>query len=81
MVGLEQPRGAGLRRAADLGEASQAWLSRRLPQPSVLVGFLTGVDIEVFTRRLPDMLKIPNGSGSWFEQQWSTITHVSATNG
>jgi hypothetical protein len=32
MVGLDQPRGAGLRRAADLGEAAEAWLSGRLPE-------------------------------------------------
>ena len=43
---------------------------------SVLVGFLTGVGIQVLTGQLPDMLGIPKGSGSWFEQQWWTITHV-----
>jgi high affinity sulfate transporter 1 len=44
---------------------------------SVLIGFLTGVGIQVFTGQIPDMLGIPKGSGNWFEQQWSTITHLS----
>jgi len=48
---------------------------------SVLVGFLTGVGIQVFTGQIPDMLGIPKGTGNWFEQQWSTITHVSDANG
>ena len=48
---------------------------------SVLVGFLTGVGIQVFTGQIPDMLGIPKGSGNWFQQQWSTITHVGDTNG
>jgi high affinity sulfate transporter 1 len=47
---------------------------------SVLVGFLTGVGIQVFTGQIPDMLGIPKGTGNWFEQQWSTITHVSDAN-
>jgi high affinity sulfate transporter 1 len=47
---------------------------------SVLVGFLTGVGIQVFTGQIPDMLGIPKGTGNWFEQQWSTITHLSDAN-
>lgn len=43
---------------------------------SVLIGFLTGVGIQVLTGQLPDMLGIPKGKGNWFEQQWSTITHI-----
>jgi high affinity sulfate transporter 1 len=43
---------------------------------SVLIGFLTGVGISVLTGQLPDMLGIPNGTGNWFEQQWSTLTHL-----
>ncbi|GAA3636360.1 SulP family inorganic anion transporter [Microbacterium awajiense] len=43
---------------------------------SVLIGFLTGVGIQVLTGQLPDMLGISKGSGNWFEQQWNTITHV-----
>ncbi len=48
---------------------------------SVLVGFLTGVGIQVFAGQIPDMLGIPKGSGNWFQQQWSTITHVGDANG
>jgi len=47
---------------------------------SVLIGFLTGVGIQVLTGQLPDMLGIPKGKGNWFEQQWSTITHVADAN-
>lgn len=43
---------------------------------SVLIGFLTGVGISVLSGQLPDMLGIPKGSGNWFEQQWSTLTHL-----
>ena len=44
---------------------------------AVLIGFLTGVGIQVFSGQVPGMLGIPKGSGNWFEQQWWTITHVS----
>ena len=47
---------------------------------SVLVGFLTGVGIQVFAGQIPDMLGIPKGTGNWFEQQWSTITHLGDAN-
>ena len=47
---------------------------------SVLVGFLTGVGIQVFAGQIPDMLGIPKGSGNWFEQQWWMITHLGAAN-
>src|ERR1700712_361046 len=43
---------------------------------SVLVGFLSGVGIQVFTGQLPDMLGISKGTGGWFEQQWHTITNL-----
>jgi high affinity sulfate transporter 1 len=43
---------------------------------SVLVGFLTGVGVQVFTGQLPDMLGIPKGTGSWFQQQWDLITNL-----
>jgi MFS superfamily sulfate permease-like transporter len=48
---------------------------------SVLVGFLTGVGIQVFTGQIPEMLGIPKGTGNWFEQQWSMIIHLGDTNG
>jgi MFS superfamily sulfate permease-like transporter len=47
---------------------------------SVLVGFLSGVGIQVFTGQLPDMLGIPKGKGNWFEQQWWTLTHLGDAN-
>ncbi len=43
---------------------------------SVLVGFLTGVGVQVFTGQLPDMLGIPKGSGTWFQQQIDLITNL-----
>ena len=48
---------------------------------SVLIGFLTGVGVAVLTGQIPDMLGIPKGSGTWFEQQWSTLTHLGDTSG
>ena len=47
---------------------------------SVLIGFLTGVGIQVFAGQIPDMLGIPKGTGNWFQQQWWTITHVTDAN-
>jgi high affinity sulfate transporter 1 len=46
---------------------------------SVLIGFLTGVGIQVFTGQIPEMLGIPKGSGTWFQQQWHTLTHLGDT--
>src|SRR6476469_4313347 len=46
---------------------------------SVLIGFLTGVGIQVFAGQIPDMLGISKGSGNWFEQQWNTVTHLGET--
>jgi high affinity sulfate transporter 1 len=43
---------------------------------SVLIGFLTGVGVQVFTGQLPSMLGIPKGSGTWLAQQWYLITHL-----
>jgi len=48
---------------------------------SVLIGFLTGVGIQVLTGQIPGMLGIPKGTGNWFQQQWYTITHVVDANG
>jgi high affinity sulfate transporter 1 len=47
---------------------------------SVLVGFLTGVGIQVLSGQIPDMLGVPKGSGNWFQQQWSTITSIPDAN-
>jgi len=48
---------------------------------SVLIGFLTGVGIQVLSGQIPGMLGIPKGTGNWFQQQWYTITHVGDANG
>jgi high affinity sulfate transporter 1 len=43
---------------------------------SVLIGFLTGVGVQVFSGQLPSMLGIPKGSGGWLAQQWHLITNL-----
>ena len=43
---------------------------------SVLIGFLTGVGVQVLTGQIPDMLGIPKGTGNWFQQQWHTLTSL-----
>ena len=48
---------------------------------SVLIGFLTGVGIQVLSGQIPGMLGIPKGTGNWFQQQWYTITHVADASG
>ncbi len=47
---------------------------------SVLIGFLTGVGVQVLTGQIPDMLGVPKGTGSWFEQQWTMITSIPDAN-
>ena len=44
----------------------------------MLIGFLTGVGIQVLSGQIPDVLGIPKGSGNWFEQQWHWITSLSS---
>ena len=46
---------------------------------SVLIGFLTGVGIQVLTGQIPDMLGVPKGSGNWFQQQWAMIQSIPDT--
>jgi high affinity sulfate transporter 1 len=46
---------------------------------SVLIGFLTGVGIQVLSGQIPDLLGIPKGSGTWVKQQWHWITSLSST--
>ncbi len=43
---------------------------------SVLVGFLTGVGIQVLTGQVPAMLGVPTGTGNWFQQQWVMIVSI-----
>lgn len=44
---------------------------------TVLIGFLSGVGISVLSGQIPDMLGVPKSSGTWFQQQWGTITSLS----
>ena len=37
---------------------------------SVLVGFLTGVGVQVATSQIPGLLGLPKGDGNWLQQQW-----------
>lgn len=46
---------------------------------SVLIGFLTGVGIQVGVGQFPEMLGIPKGNGSWLEQQAHLVTHLGET--
>jgi high affinity sulfate transporter 1 len=43
---------------------------------SVLIGFLTGVGINVLSGQIPGMLGIPKGTGNWFQQQWAWISNL-----
>jgi high affinity sulfate transporter 1 len=45
---------------------------------SVLIGFLTGVGIQVLSGQIPDMLGVAKGTGNWFEQQWTWIQELDA---
>jgi high affinity sulfate transporter 1 len=43
---------------------------------SVLIGFLTGVGVQVLTGQIPSMLGISKGTGGWFEQQWHVLSSL-----
>ncbi len=43
---------------------------------SVLIGFLTGVGVQVLTGQIPDILGIPKGTGTWIQQQWDMLTSL-----
>jgi high affinity sulfate transporter 1 len=43
---------------------------------SVLIGFLTGVGIQVAAGQIPGMLGVPKGTGNWFQQQWAWIQEL-----
>jgi high affinity sulfate transporter 1 len=43
---------------------------------SVLIGFLTGVGIQVASGQIPALLGVPKGSGNWFQQQWAWISDL-----
>jgi len=43
---------------------------------SVLIGFLTGVGIQVLSSQIPEMLGVEKGTGNWFQQQWAWISEL-----
>ena len=43
---------------------------------SVLIGFLTGVGIQVLTGQIPAMFGFPKGSGTWLQQQKDMVQNV-----
>ena len=43
---------------------------------SVLIGFLTGVGVQVFSGQIPEILGVPKGTGTWLQQQWTMITSI-----
>lgn len=45
---------------------------------SVLVGFLTGVGVQVATSQIPTLVGLPKGDGSWLQQQWHWLTSLDA---
>jgi high affinity sulfate transporter 1 len=47
---------------------------------SVLIGFLTGVGVQVLSGQIPGMLGVTKGTGNWFEQQWTWITEIPDAN-
>ncbi len=46
---------------------------------SVLIGFLTGVGIQVLTGQVPALLGIDGTTGSWFAEQWGVLTGLPRT--
>jgi high affinity sulfate transporter 1 len=45
---------------------------------SVIIGFLSGVGIQVATGQIPDILGVQKGSGGWIKQQWSWLHQLDA---
>ena len=43
---------------------------------TVLVGFLTGVGVQVATSQIPSLLGISKGDGSWLQEQWHWLTSL-----
>ena len=78
--GLLQPGRAGLRRPAGPGAAAAAGFLGDFLSASVLIGFLTGVGIQVLPGRSPTCSASPRARGNWFEQQWHWITHLGDAN-
>ena len=43
---------------------------------SVLIGFLTGVGVQVLSGQIPEILGVPKGTGNWVEQQIAWIKEI-----
>lgn len=43
---------------------------------SVLIGFLSGIGINVALNQIPDILGVEKGSGHWFEKQWTWMSQL-----
>jgi high affinity sulfate transporter 1 len=43
---------------------------------SVLIGFLTGVGVQVLTGQIPGLLGVPKGTGNWVQQQIDWIKEI-----
>ena len=43
---------------------------------SVLIGFLTGVGVQVLTGQIPGLLGVPKGTGTWIQQQIDWIKAI-----
>jgi len=43
---------------------------------SVLVGFLTGVGVQVLTGQIPEILGVPKGTGNWVQQQIAWVKEI-----
>jgi SulP family sulfate permease len=47
----------------------------------VLVGFVTGIAIDVIVGQLPKLFGVPAGSGNSFQKAWTLLRHVPDTHG
>ena len=45
----------------------------------VLVGFISGIAIDVIVSQFPKVLGVPGGSGSTFEKSWTIVQHLADT--
>jgi len=43
---------------------------------SVLIGFLTGVGVQVLSGQIPEILGVPKGTGNWVQQQIAWIKEI-----
>lgn len=46
---------------------------------SVLIGFLTGVGVQVLSGQIPEMLGVAKPEGAWWRQQWNLLAELPRT--